>query len=319
VAWAAAAPAEAIPFATLPAEALSAPGGELHLGPGVAGRLVAWHVAPGERVAAGAPLADLRSPALSELQARLRAVDATAAEAARREALARSGLDHGVASAVDLAGATAERVVAEAERDALRDVLAAHRDTATREGLVWTWRAPTDGVVAALTCALQPVAADTTCVHVVRDGAVEVEVAVPERYLATVEGGAVSGTFLAADGRSWALRERARAPSLDPHTRARRLRFTAEGAPPLPGASGRARLNVPAGPDAVIVPAAALTVHGGADAVFTRRDGAAIPTPVTVLGREGEAVVVSGLERGAPVATRGVFLLKGLAMLEEAE
>ncbi|MEZ4237149.1 MAG: efflux RND transporter periplasmic adaptor subunit [Myxococcota bacterium] len=306
----------AVPVAVLPAEVVPGVGAVQDLGPGVAGRIVAWHVAPGDAVAAGDPLAELHSPELAGLAARARELGAVVAEHERLRELRAAAAEHGVASAADVREADAGLAEARAARDAVVRQLRALQDTSTAEGGTWTWRAPADGVVGEVSCSLGTVDAERTCVSLVRDG-VLLEVQVPERYLAQLEV-PTSARFTAADGRTWAFRELGRAPSVDPRSRARTFRFAVSGDDaPLAGVSGRALVAV--APEAGVhsVPAAAVTRIEGVPTVFLPAEEGGTPRPVEILGRDGDTLVVRGLADADEVAVRGVFLLKSLSLLSE--
>lgn len=316
--WAVAQPSTRVPVATLPAEVVATPGASARLGPPALGRLDAWAVQPGTVVAEGDTLAWLVSPDLTALEAE---VASAAADVARAEVLATQlarAAERGVRSQADADLADAERAAADARRVALSRQLAATRDTTIRDGDRWAWRSPADGVVQALHCEVGTLPSDGGCLSLVRPEDTLVRVGVPERFGAVLDGGDVAGTLTVADGRSWPLALSARAPALDPHTRARLLWLTTPEPPPL-GASGRATLTATAPEGAMVVPAAALTRADGAPAVLRRRDGGDTgePVVVTVLGRAPGEVHVAGLTAGDEVATRGVFLLKSLALLDE--
>ncbi|MCB9674725.1 MAG: efflux RND transporter periplasmic adaptor subunit [Alphaproteobacteria bacterium] len=316
VAWAKAEVPEEVPVATLPAEVVSAPGARHDLAPAVSGRLVRWHVSPGEAVVAGAPLADLQSPELSALEARISELDEAVRQGERRVALRKTGAERGVASAADVQEAEAQLADARAMRDGTRRQLGALRDTTTREGGTWTWRAPADGVVGEIRCALGTVEPAMPCVSLVRPEGVLLEVRVPERFLDRLDA-PVAARFHGASGATATFAELTRAPVIDRATRSRTLHFAPTGESPLPGASGRAVLLVPAAPDVVQVPATALTRIDAVPTVFVRNEDAGEPRPVEVIGRTGDDLVVRGLASGDEVAVKGVFLLKSLALLEE--
>lgn len=307
---------DALPVAVLPAEVVPAPDGLHDVGPGVSGRLERWLVAPGDRVEPGQPLAELQSPELSELEAQAAALASEVRQQQELVTLAVASAQRGVGSSVDQK--TAEAQLA-ATRGAFRSVerrLAAHRDTTTRDGEAWTWRAPTGGVVGELRCALGGIEATDVCVSLVNELAAVLEVRVPERHLAVLSGPATA-EFVSADGRSWAFTELSRAPSVDRASRSRLFRFAGEGTEDLlQGTSGHARLSVAAPSDAHGVPVAALTRIEGGSVVFRRAEVGGAPVSVEVLGQDAGMAVVRGLSDGDEVAAKGVFLLKSLALLE---
>jgi len=316
VTWANVQTAQQVPVTTLPAEAVGRPGATSHLGPPGGGRIDAWAVAPGQRVAEGDVLAWLISPDLDALQTQVQTLDAQVDQARLAASQARQAADQGVRSqaAADLAQAELES--AQARRSALARELAARRDTSTSERGRWAWRSPGPGVVQAITCSLDTVVTGSRCLTLVRPEDTQVLVRVPERHLPALEG-PVTGTFTAADGRTWELTLAAAAPAVDPHARTRELRFDVDQ-PVLPGLSGQAILRAPAGPGVGIVPEAALTRVEGAPAVMRQNErGTGDPVVVRIIGREPGQVHVTGLAPEDAVAVKGVFLLKSLVLLDE--
>lgn len=308
---------ERLPVAVLPAEVVPAPDGVHEVGPGVTGRLERWLVSPGDRVEAGQGLAELQSPQLSELEAQASALASEVRQQQGLLELAVASAERGVASSADRKRAEAELAAAQGALRAVQRRLSAHRDTTTREGGVWTWRAPTSGVVGELQCSLGGVEATQACLSLVHDQATVLEVRVPERHLAHLQGVAAA-EFVAADGRSWAFAELSRAPAVDRASRSVLFRFAGDGTDGLlQGSSGYARVAVEAPAGSHQVPVAALTRIEGRPVVFRREEVGGEPVQVEVLGRDGGVAVVRGLADGDEVAGKGVFLLKSLALLEE--
>jgi cobalt-zinc-cadmium efflux system membrane fusion protein len=314
-----AAAAARVPVVVVPAEVVPLPDGVHRVGPGVDARLLAWHVAPGDRVSAGQRLATLRATDLTERQGRVRALAAVAAQRSTLARLAAEAAAAGVGTAAEAAAAEAARAEAEAEWQAAQEGLRAAGAGADAADGDWAWTAPADGQVGALRCAPGPVEAGAVCAELVVTGAAAVEARVPERVLHHLGAGAAGapvGAWVGADGAPAVLPLLAREPRLDPQTRQQTFRFAApDGA--LLGASGRLTVEVPAGPEHATVPAAALTRLGGEAVVFVVADGVARPQPVKDLGPDGAQRVVAGLAPGAVVASRGVFLLKSLAAAAE--
>lgn len=314
--WVRPGPVDRLEVALLPAEVVGAPDAVQQLGPQVPGRLLAWHVQPGERVEAGAALADLASPELASLAARRSEISASVTQLEARVGMERQAVEQGVRSRTDLLALEASLAEARASLEAARRTLGATSDLSTASGDRWTWRAPVAGVVDALTCPLGLVQADARCLTLVRPEGVVLQVAVPERHLGRLDG-PVQADLEAGDGSRWSFVEIGRSAVLDPHTRSRTLRFGVLGERgPLQGASGRASLSVEAPPGALAVPPAALTRMDGQPAVFVRSEVGGRAQPVELLGRSGEDRVVRGLEVDQEVAATGVFLLKSLALLE---
>lgn len=305
-----------VEVAVLPAEVVGAPDAVQQLGPQVPGRLLAWHVAPGDVVQAGAPLADLASPELASLAARRTELAATVTQLEARVAVEQEAVERGVRSRADALALEASLAEARAALRAATRTLGAHSDTSTASGDRWTWRAPVTGVVDAITCPLGLVQEDARCVTLVRPEGVVLQVEVSERHLAKLAG-PVRAELEAGDGRRWDFVEIGRSAVLDRRTRTRTFRFGVVGeATPLQGASGRARLSIAAPDDAVVLPDAALTRIDAAPTVFVRREAAGEPVSVEILGRSGADRVVRGVGVDQEVAASGVFLLKSLALAE---
>lgn len=314
-AWVPAALPDQVPVATLPAEVVPGPGAAWNLAPPTAGRLVSWAVVPGQRVSAGDALATLTSPQLADLEAQASALRATVTRRQAALDAARAAERSGIGSTTARVDAEAALAESRAEASAIARRLAATRDTTARSGGSWTWQAPADGTVQDLHCEPGPVSADQACVSLVDTAGGQVQVRLPERYLAEV-GRDVSGTFHAVDGTTATLSLLTASPGLDPHTRSRTLRFAADP-PMILGASGRATLVVPASDGIVAVPARALTRIEGEPAVMRKLGEAAEPVPIDLVGRDPERIYLRGLAAGDVVAVEGVFLLKSLSLLDE--
>jgi multidrug efflux pump subunit AcrA (membrane-fusion protein) len=318
VAWTSVAPAERIVVTTLPAEVSTLPGGSFAVGPTAAGRIVAWRVRPGEEVRAGQPLAELASPELAALSARA----ADLAEATRRARQLveerRLAVDAGVSTVLELSAAQVAAANAEAEEAAAREALAGHAGGAMTSGGHWVWLAPAAGAVSTITCGLDVVHPGDTCITLVDPRAAALRVDVPERHLDVLRG-RVEAVFTAADGQTTRFVEVSRAPNVDAKSRALRFLFVPEQGEPLVGSSGRADLVADAPPGGVLVPEAAITRVEGRVSVLVRDGDLGTPTPVERIGRSGDDVAVRGLPADAVVATKGVFLLKSLAVLAEEE
>lgn len=306
-----------LPVATLPAEVVPAPDGVQSLGTGVDARLVRWHVAPGDPIERGAPLAELKSPGLEALQAHASELAATARQRQQQLTLAEAAAARGVASASDVEAARTAFVEASAAQTSSERDLRARRDTLTPEGDHWIWRAPTAGTVGALRCTLGSIGASESCLTLVQPEGVVLEVQVPERLLGLLDERS-HAELIAADGRKWPFAELGRAPTIDPHVRSRTFRYTSEGTEtPLQGTSGRARITVVPNEPVYTVPIEALTHFEGEPTVFVAHQDGPIPKRIEVLAKDREQAWIRGVQDGQQVAVRGVFLLKSLALLEQ--
>ena len=318
VTWAGTAPVDELAIATLPAEVVAAPDGAQHLGPGVAARLVSWRVRAGDVVQAGSPLAELRSEDLSGSAGVLASLQAELAEAEAVAALRAQAVDRGVlpSGARAEADAIVERL--RAQVNGARTALGAHAELRSLSDGRWLWTATASGTVDALTCTPGPITADEACLQLVSADAPVLEVHVPERLVGRLQG-PVRAHFVSASGTTFRGVEQHRAPRLDPDSRTLALRFAPIDSAPLLGSSGRAQLLVTVDDDSLReVPVSAVTRSDGRDLVFVEGDGGARSVEVERVGRVGDRLAVRGLPSDARVATSGVFLLKSLALLEEA-
>jgi multidrug efflux pump subunit AcrA (membrane-fusion protein) len=309
--------AETLPIGTLAAEVVPTPDSVQRLAPGVDARLVRWHVAPGDVVERGSPLAELVSPTLDTLRARADELAASTGQRSRQVELAEAARARGVGSTVQVAEARAAEIEARTAHDAAARTLRSRRDTLERNGSSWTWRAPAAGQVGELLCTLGSIDAAVVCLTLVQSPDVVLQVRVPERLLAAIDGPS-SAQLTSADGRRWAFHEIARAPTIDPRTRSRTFRYASDGeVRPLAGTSGRARITVTPQEPVYTVPVEALTRFDDVPSVFAALQDGPLPRPVDVLHRDRETAWIRGVDAGQPVAVEGVFLLKSLALLEE--
>ena len=167
-------------------------------------------------------------------------------------------------------------------------------------------------------CTPGPLSADEACLELVSADAPLLEVHVPERLVGRLRG-PVRAQFVSASGATFNSVEQHRAPRLDPIARTLALRLAPVDSTPLLGSSGRAQLLVSVDDDSLReVPVSAVTRSDGRDLVFVEGAGQARSVEVERVGRVGDHLVVRGLSPEARVATSGVFLLKSLALLEEA-
>lgn len=296
-----------VPITTLAAEVVPAPASELKLAPPTAGRLLRWHVKPGDQVVAGQALADLASPTLSALRARSSMLSSRIREARSAETLAEASAAGGVGSQLEVQVARAARVEAEADLAGVQAELQAHGASV---GAGRTWVAPEAGTVGELECAVGPVPEGVPCVSLQRDRRVQLEVRVPARHLVALHG-PLTADFIALDGSSSRFEEISRAPRLDVSTRSMLVQFGSDDEV-LPGSAGRAVISAARADDLQLIPRAALTRYDGVDSVFVGGMEAPRALAVQVVGGDAERVLVRGLASTDQVAITGVFLLKSL-------
>lgn len=273
------------------------------------GRLAERPVQVGDRVAAGDPIATLdEEPLRNQVRsadAAISDLDAQLEQLENERARARRLVDAEVGSA-----ATVERLDAERRRlEAARDAASAQRSEARRMRRETTIEAPVSGTVAEVYAEPgEVVAAGMPVALVIGEGAVEVEVDVPEAVVAHL----AAGDPVLVD---FPLSQRRDLPavvgSVGRASAGRGRLFPVVVALPadagvVPGMAAEVRVAVPVEGD-VAVPVAALVdspEHGAA--VFRVADGHAQLVPVRVSGllddlallsgavRPGEALVVAG-------------------------
>ena len=267
----------------------------------------------GDRVAAGAVLADVRSAHTagdrSRLVARLQARDVREAEVARKREL----LVGGVVSQGDLLAAEQALAAAEAEVTAVQaevDLVGAGTGDLTRI------TSPLAGVVTARHARVGETLDPTQpAFEVVDTSRMWAELAVPERELAGVGvSDPVSLRLDALPDHTFEGTIATLSPAVDPATRTAQARVELDNADGLLRANlyGTAWIHGEAAQVAVVVPAAAVQRAGETWLVFVRQEvDTYIARRVQVLARQGARVRVSGgVAPGDPVVTTGSFLLK---------
>lgn len=296
---------------------------ESRLGFRVGGKLVQRPAEVGQRVPAGALLAQLDASDLSLVsqaaQAQVSAAqtqrDLAAADLRRFSELKAQGF---------ISGAELER------RQAALDAADASLRQARAQGAVQGNQAgyarllaDAAGVVVAVEAEVgQVVAAGTPVVRLARDGARDVVFAVPEDRLASVKPGTTAQVRLwsAAQGGPAAAplngTVREVAASADPVTRTYQVKLAlpADSAIPL-GATAYVALAGGAGPAAIKLPTSALMRAAGAAGgtsvwVFDPATSTVQPRTVQLAGADGnDMLVASGLKAGEEVVAAGVHVL----------
>jgi RND family efflux transporter MFP subunit len=296
---------------------------ESRLGFRVGGKLVQRPAEVGQRVPAGALLAQLDASDLSLVsqaaQAQVSAAqtqrDLAAADLRRFSELKAQGF---------ISGAELER------RQAALDAADASLRQARAQGAVQGNQAgyarllaDAAGVVVAVEAEVgQVVAAGTPVVRLARDGARDVVFAVPEDRLASVKPGTTAQVRLwsAAQGGPAAAplngTVREVAASADPVTRTYQVKLAlpADSAIPL-GATAYVALAGGAGPAAIKLPTSALMRAAGAAGgtsvwVFDPATSTVQPRTVQLAGADGNHMLVaSGLKAGEEVVAAGVHVL----------
>lgn len=293
----------------------------------VPGRLIELRVRVGDRVGAGEPLAIVdastyraqQEQAAGEL-ARAQA-DRGAAEAAYRAARARfalARLTEGRMARLYTAGAVARQTYDEAHSDYLAASAAldqaraaidqgsgsqaaaagalAAASTQVADAVV---RAPFDGVVTAKYLDSGSVVGPATPIVAVQsDGALEIDVAVPQDAAGAIAPGQRVTVRIDALDRSAAARVRSITPMNDPATRSALVKLVL---PAVRGAASGmyAQVEIPGvGKTGLAVPLAALVTRAGQTGIFTVSQARATFVPVHTAEADAHYVLVEGLNAG---------------------
>lgn len=290
---------------------------EVMLGFQTLGRLIVRHVDLGDRVQAGDVLAELDPEDLADS---VRAAEAAvaAAEVAAQTALTtaervRELNRRGVAPQAQLEQVERALSAAEAGQAQARSELIRARDAESFARLV----APFDGVVSlVLAEAGTIIQAGAPVLQLSGDDAREAVVDLPESTLAAIPDGSGFAVWLEAAHEVESPAEITRIePLADAATRTRRVHLTLTGDTSLFRLGALVRAGMTNTPMPVItLPRAAILHRDGTDYVWvvTRNspaEGTVSLRPVTQRPGMGAVVILSGLEKGDEVVTRGVHSL----------
>ncbi|NTX07941.1 efflux RND transporter periplasmic adaptor subunit [Myxococcus sp. CA040A] len=270
----------------------------------------------GDEVKAGQALVVVTSGAVGADQGRLSSaqarVEASRAALARQQSL----VDSGISARKSLEQAQADVVAAEAERDAARASLTAAGASANSQQGTYTLTAPFAGTVVSRDAVPgRQVGAGQTLLQIADLSTLWALLEVPEADASVVRAGQpVTLSFESMPGETREATLTRVGASVDPTTRTVRARVE------LPNPEGalkaglflRARVQVAAEHQALLVPRAAIQRAEGRTLVFVKKDAGLYEPVVVELGAgTREAVeVVKGLSEGQEVVTTGAFLLK---------
>ena len=283
------------------------------LGFQIAGRVVARDVDVGSLVEPGQRLAalDAKVPSFALNQAKADVADAEAQNSNAAAAAARSKtlFDGGAVTKAQLETATAAADTAAARLVQARANLQKAQDQFGYTEL----RADTVGVVTAWTAEVaQVVAAGQAVVTVARPDVIEAVVDIPDGLIGEVRPGQAFTVALQSAPAITALGAvREIAPQSDSATRTRRVRLTLDHPPPSfrLGTTVAAELRRPISPR-ITLPATALRLRDGHDAVWLVAGGRVASRDVAVTARTADAVTVgAGLATDDRVVTAGVHSL----------
>jgi Cu(I)/Ag(I) efflux system membrane fusion protein len=257
-----------------------------------------------DRVAAGAPLAEIYVPAWVAAQEEYLAL-------VRMDGPALAALRDAARQRMQLAGMDAAQV-----------------DAVVRSGILqprYTLRTPIGGTLTELMMREgMTVMPGTTLARIQGTGTVWAEGQVPESQAALIEPGSrVSATSPALPGQTFEGRVQALLPEVDAATRTRkaRMELANAGARLVPGMFVQMRLAPRTSRDTLLVPSDAV-IHTGRRSVvmLAEADGRFSPVQVST-GQEsgGQTEVLQGLQAGQTVVLSGNFLIDSEASLRGLE
>jgi cobalt-zinc-cadmium efflux system membrane fusion protein len=284
----------------------------------IPGRVTAVHVKTGDRVKAGDPLVTISSPDAAASRAQLAAAiaehDAAVQEAARQDAMTRSGV-----------GVDSERVTAQARLRQNEAELARAQTTVAilggGGGPTVVLRAPIDGTVIARHATVGAVAqpGGDPLIEIGNPAALWLVAEVFERDLAEVHDGAAVDielpTRAAAAGHVVSV-----GSALTGALRTAPVYIAFDDAPGTGGAMragmfARAAIKAPAG-QSIVLPAESVLIEDGKTYVVYVKIGDDLFAPRKVevgLSIDGRVEVLRGVAPGDEVVTRGALLIEGAA------
>lgn len=288
------------------------------VGSPVDGRVSVVHARVGQRITEGEPLVTIASPSAAEIRgelARARVlVRAAEAELARQQQMSESGV-----------GVEADRVRAEAELAQARAMLSALSATAGSIGrgsaASVIVRAPIAGTILAREASVgAAVQAGGEPLFVIGEpGAVWVVAQVFERELPLVSEGERAHVSMASTTAPLEARVESVGGAVDPDTRRAPVYLVLEGEVPANLRAGMyARAEIEVGNAGIGIPTSSVLVKdGGRTFVYVQRDELGFVGREVAIGAPvaGRAPVLSGLDLGDRIVTRGALLLDGQAEL----
>lgn len=305
---------------TWPATVVALPSEAQWVATPVAGLLASVLVEANQRVAAGQPVATVRSSEVAELAAEWLQARSQWSLAEREAARQRALLAEGVIAAARVRQAESAAEQARARLDALRarlqllglreSELAASKP-GTPLPTVLALRAPAGGVVAEIPVAAgRRIESGTAVARIVRTDRLALEISLPAAEAARLRPGS---PVLDAAGRRIAVL--GAAPGVVSPAQSASVLARLDAAPGLPWLLGQSvEVALETGAQGWRLPRNAVFRAGGSRWVFVERAGRLVPVAVEMLPGDGrEAVVIGALAAGERVATGNVAALAGAA------
>lgn len=273
----------------------------------VPGKVVAVHKQMGDTVQEGDLLVELDdkdlASQLAAAQAQYTQAQAQRAEAARQASRLEALLEQGAVSQQQAEQIRTQLTLANAQVEAARAQL--ELATSSYEGARIT--APADGVLAARY--VEPggmVGAGSPLFQLVDLSTVVVEAGVAEAAINAVRPGVAVTVSVPALNRTFTGEVESVSPQMDLQTRSYRVRVTLPNPEGVLKGGMFAEVIIPlAEQTGVLVPVNALVETGSEPHVYVVKDGVAHRTPVTVVSRSDEQVLVEGIAEGDQVVVAG--------------
>jgi RND family efflux transporter MFP subunit len=295
-----------------PCEVVPGVDGSAQVATTVLARIVAWHVAPGDVVRAGAPVVTLDAPVVAQERTEFARAEVDARELEHRVREEGEMLQQGATSARSVRESRTSLARANGALAAARRALSVAQASERGSGGTFTLRAPIAGTVTVREGLRGAVVdAPSALVTLVDLSGLRIAAHLPEQSVDVPFGAHAS---VSLRGRPGTLSAHVvwRDPWIARDTRTRLVHMALDGSASgfAPGETGVARIERTAG-EGVVVPTAAVYRAGERATVYVRLgDGRYAPRDVVTGHESGDVVeVVSGLEAGEPVVVRGVFLV----------
>jgi membrane fusion protein, heavy metal efflux system len=299
--------AQTAPVGTMPATVVLPPDARVAVSAPFSGSIRQIFVIPGQQVAKGQPLATIMSRDALQIGADLNRartdLGLARATAARTGQLAREGIIAGArAQEARAALSQAETNISEKSR-----ILAI--SGASASGLI-TLRAPISGRVSAVSVQTGgPIDGMTAPFVIDASNAYQLDIQVPERLAGAVQPGMIVSLPGNISGKILSV-----SPGIDPVSRSLTAKASIGAAPGIiTGKSIMVSISGRAPPNAVAIPAAALTKVDGKDVVFVSVGNSfKMRAVVAAAGGTTDILITDGLLAGEQVATSGLTELKML-------
>ncbi len=278
----------------------------------VLARIVAWHVAPGDAVRAGAPIVTLDSPVVAQERTEFARAEVDLRDLEHRVREEAEMLQQGATSARSARESRTSLARASGALAAARRALSVAQASERGEGGTFTLRAPISGTVTVREgvrgAVVEPPAVLVTLLDL---NALRIAAHLPEQSVDAPVGSSATVSLRGRPG-TFTAHVIWRDPVIARENRTRlvHLRLDGGAAGIAPGETGTARIERAAS-EGTVVPTSGVFRAGERATVFVRTAEGRYTARDVVTGHESGGVVeiVSGLAAGEPVVVRGTFLV----------